>query len=223
MSELNWHLPAAHFHRCFSTLQSLTNWWAHFSSICFSSSSEHVDTEDTEHEFPACFYSRELSLENKRKKKSWGFTSEWAAGDLRCIYVCSLLFLCFIFEEKNKPRRDQSHIWVNQMSSRAATYVAVCFWRFLSAVIGVFLSFFFFSPSLPRGEIRPEVTFRFGLVLKDTRADVMLAVTECFEWSLCVKWKDLWWLMCWVSLMTLEFFQRGFLKPLTSRKIHECW
>ena len=69
MSELNWHLPAAHFHRCFSTLQSLTNWWAHFSSICFSSSSEHVDTEDTEHEFPACFYSRELSLENKRKKK----------------------------------------------------------------------------------------------------------------------------------------------------------
>ena len=145
MSELNWHLPAAHFHRCFSTLQSLTNWWAHFSSICFSSSSEHEDTEDTEHEFPACFYSRELSLENKRKKKSWGFTSEWAAGDLRCIYVCSLLFLCFIFEEKNKPRRDQSHIWVNQMSSRAATYVAVCFWRFLSAVIGVFLSFFFFS------------------------------------------------------------------------------
>lgn len=131
--------------------------------------------------------------------------------------------LLYIFQEKNKLRRDQSHIWVNQMSSRAATYVSVCFWHFLSAVIGVFLSFFFFFLRLHRclGEefVQRSPPFlaglwRFGVVcLKDTRAGQMLAVIERFEWSFCVKWKDLWWLMCWVSLMTLEFFERGFLKP----------
>lgn len=136
--------------------------------------------------------------------------------------------LLYIFQEKNKLRRDQSHIWVNQMSSRAATYVSVCFWHFLSAVIGVFLSFFFFFLRLHRclGEefVQRSPPFlaglwRFGVVcLKDTRAGQMLAVIERFEWSFCVKWKDLWWLMCWVSLMTLEFFERGFLKTLSHLK-----
>lgn len=212
----------SNFHQCFATLHSLTNWWIHFYLICLSSRNEHVDTEDTE--FPAlvlilwaCF------REQKEEEESRFYIRMGGRRSQMHLCVFSSQSLLYIFQEKNKLRRDQSHIWVNQMSSRAATYVSVCFWHFLSAVIGVFLSFFFFFLRLHRclGEefVQRSPPFLAGLwrfdvvCLKDTRAGQMLAVIERFEWSFCVKWKDLWWLMCWVSLMTLEFFERGFLKP----------
>lgn len=144
----------------------------------------------------------------------------------------------FIFQEINKPHRgfrslycyfptDPWYIWVNQMSSRACMRcISLLVWkRFLSAVI---FSLLCDTPLMSRGEIRTEVTFcswkMFSVFSSRTLEQSRCSLLSRFEWSFCVKWKDVWRFVCRVSFTALEFFflfGKEVFKPSSMSKIHE--
>lgn len=125
---------------------------------------------------------------------------------------------------------DLWYIWVNQMSGRASMRcISLLVWkRFLSAVI---FSLLCDTPLMSRGEIRTEVTFcswkMFSVFSSRTLEQNRCSLLSRFEWSFCVKWKDVWRLVCRVSFTTLEFFflfgKRFLNPPLCQRYMSVRW
>lgn len=144
--------------------------------------------------------------------------------------MCSVIFPCFIIQEINKPHRGFLSLYC-YVSEIYDTYgltkcqvdlprPSLLVWkRFLSAVIGVF-PLLCDTTVMPEGEIRAEVTIAVcrdlascSRTLEEDTCSLLLR----FEWSFRVKWENTWWLMCWVSFMTLEFLKEVETSLLSQR------
>lgn len=143
--------------------------------------------------------------------------------------VFSYLSLLYNPRDKQTPQRileplllcfgDLWYIWVNQMSSWSSTPVAIGLETFLICCYWCF-SLLCDTTVMPEGEIRAEVTIAVcrdlascSRTLEEDTCSLLLR----FEWSFRVKWENTWWLMCWVSFMTLEFLKEVETSLLSQR------